>query len=1569
MRVDLLELLRKVSPSGPTGFEGLIAALLGSLTGTHFQLAIAGSQAGRDMSARSSFANVIAVECKRYKNDTDLSVRELLGEMTQAMATSPDLDLWVLVASREIPSQLHEELHQLATERGIGYLAISTGDGTPSTLEVLCAHAPQIITSHPGVQAVVVQENIEFADLEAALNEIRQQPQYQSRVLQLQESFLSPLLGYANWRVEQNRWFLKSVQSADEARAAHGQLLNVEEPGTLLIKRKAAWSFMDEWLENWKTTSTTLALLGEEGDGKTWSVASWLANCGLTVADFPAIVFLTSTNPSLTEHGTIDPSLILANAISRCLPNLTEVQVQRRLRRWLERPTGQNPLMILVLDGINERREASWWRGILEQLPSHQYRQHIAVITTCRNSYWERNFGPLTHLPVSSYLIPPYNDDELNLALRHANLQRAEIQETVLPLIRKPRYFDLMVRHHQHIAESGDFTVARLIYEDWRDRYERKQTIGLTDEDFQNVIRQLAESSERRQTQISPQTVANTLPLFQDQQLLLQELQTGGVLQPSKGKFRVNKQVLIYGFGLLLVDEVEQSAPTEQDYRETIAQWLEPHAEMDLKASICEFAALHALRIEALPQEAKVALLEAWIESQNPTDTTESNLTAYLPCDPQAYVALAEALWSNPHENRWAQDILMDSFIHHFGTPQLAPILHQACERWLGFFHIQGAPSLRRKDCDQETLTEDVGKRLGGLPHCGPLKFLGYPLTGVDNDGLLQLGRVALALISHYPRPPFVRALTVGCLAEDLMGRAEKYELFAWVIRTSPQNLQDAICAEAECLLKTNHEVAARVADRLLSFEGSATAEKIRDKIPETIFPPRPMLERHRNDPCTSGFAWSTEDCIACLARTDLAVIYVAERIAPHCINPNLPVPQALQAQIRQLPIGIETTSMWVALGLTSADYDFQTLEPLLAAYSANAIAAVIRSLAQQIAERREMPQRQLAIHLVEHYLVLTGKAREFLQEAWEDLLTNVGGWTETEEVTEYYLFKILLAHMDGDQQLAALLRRPEKGFNWLDFEKNFLPLTQWELVQQQLTRNPSKTMLNRLLWFLSAQASTIPAEVLHHSILPLNKHSDSYIRSLVLEIMAKKKDTAAINTQIKSDWGWQVGQCEQENSWGSRILCEHGTNLPFDEICRRVQPNALGYAIKCRGTLSGEVQTYAELLHQLWLKLAPQSATEQLEPSHFNVEYNACADSDPHRYRMRLADDLSHRSITFLDENSTWGGTQGSEHFDLADLSENAMDAYRQNLLTPLRLVIEQQHAAGNLWFGREFRIDTLDQVIKERPDLVDEWIAKCSPLDPAASHYIHYGNSFYAELCCCLLLHQIEKGLLLYWRLQESLARIRVIDGRTKIDLLDFSLFKSPMHPESEKAWQQKLEQCRTDQELMTVALLAEFGTAQAWLGRYVEERVQVTAPLEKARAVVLLGFLEPEEAKLHLQSYPRPLPENWVGQLLQTAQQRQDRNHWAKHWFTQFLTHEEDVGAWAAYRLLLRCVDRRFWFWREKLETTVDTTYYSPRRKTFLYNNWEGIKRAIEKNEKDLKEQFLGQKLMQGQVWPWM
>ena len=348
MRHYLIEHLREIVPTGKNGFEGLVAKLLGNLTGRHFHLARSGSQAGRDMRSNNHGGNIIAVECKRYGKNTELNERELLAELAEAQLNIPDLDIWVLVTSRDIPDQLFTLLEQYAVKQGLEFRTISIEDGTPSSLEVLCTHEINITLDYftPLLSESAVKQ------LHDSLKSIIKISGFASILKHLQYDFEATNIGYEHWRTAQSKGLIDCFRNENKSRSTFGQALHVASEEVDLVKRSKAWQELNDWLSSWSASQAPFVLLGDEGDGKTWAVASWLDWQIQNVDNFPPAIFLSSSQPRSNE-----PASLLSEAIARHTGPQDQTYWEKRLMRWIQRPIGESPVIILVLDGINERRQ------------------------------------------------------------------------------------------------------------------------------------------------------------------------------------------------------------------------------------------------------------------------------------------------------------------------------------------------------------------------------------------------------------------------------------------------------------------------------------------------------------------------------------------------------------------------------------------------------------------------------------------------------------------------------------------------------------------------------------------------------------------------------------------------------------------------------------------------------------------------------------------------------------------------------------------------------------------------------------------------------------------------------------------------------------------------------------------------------------------------------------------------------------------------------------------------------------------------------------------------------------
>lgn len=245
--------------------------------------------------------------------------------------------------------------------------------------------------------------------------------------------------------------------------------------------------------------------------------------------------------------------------------------------------------------------------------------------------------------------------------------------------------------------------------------------------------------------------------------------------------------------------------------------------------------------------------------------------------------------------------------------------------------------------------------------------------------------------------------------------------------------------------------------------------------------------------------------------------------------------------------------------------------------------------------------------------------------------------------------------------------------------------------------------------------------------------------------------------------------------------------------------------------------------------------------------------------------------------------------------------------------------------------------------------------------------GRSFYEALCEVLLSKMPETGVRLYWQLIARKSALRFLASGTRIPLTDYALFRSPAVTTVIEVWNDKLRRCKTDRELLELAIAAQQGEAITWLWTQVDQGLGSPVLMDQARSTMLLGFVDGDRAKGLLQKWLVSEPQTWIDHVIRDAWSLWQRNSWAKYWFSRYLTIEEEIQSWAALRLSLKCADSRFWIWQKEFQK--HTNLYNDQRWEFFIDNLEQINREIAKNEKSLTENFLGQKLLANQVWPWI
>ena len=1353
----------------------------------------------------------------------------------------------------------------------------------------------------------------------------------------------------------QNGWMLEALHAPEQSRARFAQNIAVRAPGLQPIKRLAAQSALDAWWRTWPTDHAAFVLLGEEGDGKSWATADWLADQLAAPGFAVPIVFapaLRMTSTSVTG--------ILAACLEQSQPTPMDGW-PARLHDLAKQPASAAPLFLLVIDSFNERTSLDW-RELFDSIRASPWRERIALLCLCRTPYWAHlnmaDAGLLT-----PWTLSPFDDAELEQALAQRSSTRGAFEPEVLHLMARPRYFDLAFRLAGEI-EQGGLTLERLIYEDWRDMTSRKRRQACSHSDFQALITDLAKQNEDRRF-ASSSFVQNAQGITNDVPAFIKELESVRVLDNKSGKLVIAPRYLPLGLGLVLAAEVEESGETDLvALAEIIARRMGSYREADLQVRICAMALFHALNTKDYPEAGCLALLRAWIEGRNLDDSDLEKIAAYLPLRPPTYLHMAEYVWGDA-DNREAQDAFMVGFLRHKERPDVKCELIKAFTNWLGFVYPWGYRAYFEQD--EEKLAESrkaVEERLGQVAEPGPVTLLGVQLEVVQNAGLLRLAQVALAVISHVHAKDYVNALLTGITASTVMDGS--HAEFHWVLHICCPETQQALLQAARNLLAADQPIAYLAARKLLAYLGDEEARVMQASIPTEFRWVHPYAKLRADDPCGSPWGpWKENNYEVCLHRTNGNPCLIARQLKQLALNPDFYFPVVCRSKLEEAGNELDLNKAYLLMGNSAESLTLEEIEPALCAFAPHRYQSLMRALARTMATRDSLARRQLALHLLEYLPFLGDEERGIFLAAWRATLTLQD---KHDKDAQLFMFPAVIFDLPAGEQMQRLIERGDENGYISHRGPCFCPLSP-EHVPAMLTalkvvESASPQRLYNLLWYLSEALDHTNPHVKDY-ILTHFKAFDTIARSLCLKIVLKTGDADAANQLILSVWHTRDGrEYAQENLWGSILLAESGQGLPFADLVSRISPEWLGYAVKKRGYQPEEVATYAALLDATWRGLAsrlPPPEAESLSPYvvlQVNPEDERRIDSisieKPGPNNTRIA-------------NYTWGGSAGAGSIKEIFRSSADIDAEidKHNALRKQATSLaERERRNGNPWFADAFENGGLAQVLAVDDTLWRAWLAPVLQDDRRARQLLTLCRGFYEKLCAALLTHAPEQGLALFQAMALR-PTLGITDARLGLPLLLMDAFAASASPEVEQLLRSHIDSGNTDLDLFDIALLCQQGDRQDWMRQLVTAWQQSDNDYDRARGLALLGFSNDEADAATLTDWIASHTDCWLRDLADIALQNHRCNVWARCWFDRFLSRSDRTEAWAAFRLFLRCVDRRFWLW---LRSTV-LADAEPWKRDALTLNIGAIYSACAENEKGWKDNFLGQKVKPKELWPWM
>jgi hypothetical protein len=1541
--VTISEFLQSLKPSGDGSFEDLVGALLGALTGLRFYAARTGDQGGRDGRASGSAGGDIVFECKRYSGDTSLRDRELIGELAQAHLSLPELDVWVIAASRKVTDQNLETLQAFGKEHGIDIVPLESLPDGNGTLDLLV-----------GAYAAVVElfaSPMQLAALKTAIEEAAKNAESQARLGKLRKQFLEPNAGWPSWREGSHQEWNRIVSQEAASRSRFGQPLDVSAAGS--IPRVDAEMALDTW---WNCAPSKLfAMTGEEGDGKSWAVAQWLTNqLQKSKGDFPPIIFIPSRDAGSAK--TLE-DLVLEN-VQRLLPN---GDWQNKLHRWLKyrNADGKEPVGVVVLDGLNERHPPDYWRKVIETSFDEPWAGRIRLICTARSAYWDEFFAKRSSILANEFKLRSFSDAELQLALNRRGLNVSDFPGELRPLLRKPRYFDLAATYRDQIAESGDFTLARLYFEDWRDRCDRSN-LEMSEDAFNDFLRQIAERYRDGVQQLAKTEVEEYIGFDADFRDAFRDLTTSGVLEKEGPRWKVSEARLPMALGLLLGDELAKILQ-DSNLKERIARWLEPHTGSDMEALIIEYAVLASVAQGATPTIV-ANLLQAWIDTQNPRSPVaspiERRLTAYMPQCLDAYVELAKSVWSSANDHPWAQEILIRGFC--FWVQKSKPVVQSimpVLEDWLAVVPLNGPPIFRRKP--NADSTPDRDRRVQELwPEAQPDRdydFDGYSLRIIDDDGWLRLSHAAFVLISFIEDrrslvPAFTRYILGRAIHESTDGQKE----FRWAIRSSKFDLEPLFLPHIQHLLTDKRRPAQWACSRLLRLIGTELAWQMLSEIDEdALYPIADFEIQCRKNPVESIFQCTIKDLEEYVAREEFKPWSFVDSAKALAADTQLSLPPEVGRRLEPLLRQLEANPVWQGQWKSSEDHWLEKAEVVFARVDPGGIANLIRRIVAGASGRPIDALYSLAFRLQQYDLLLDRETRMVL-EGIRQRNPELQGTADSKGThCEFFLFSRTLPLWIGSDQLRRLLARSIEANDWIDFENSYRGP-----VGENLPESKTQRDWFRMLYYLSVLGEDkLNEDALRNAF----DSDDSLVRGSLYRYclfcdVSKKRFAPFI-----SEWSWNAEMHHMEQTFGSLLLIKLAKEEEASNMWRRVDPTFSATALlNCGGTDSDWAEYsdwFINVLASLQIAL-PNGEVPAYEITH-------CTEETGRPGRVSLAPEPP-RSVRFVAPESHWGGRSAEN--PLAGLTEEP-EAIRERFKAQNKQLREMNDNAvklGNHWMQRCFPHDAIEGMLEHAPAVIEGSIRTL--MEQQAPKVPLTAVSYYTALAEVLFMKRDRIGVAveIYRKLRALGCGVRIIDADTRLKQLDIEAFAVADTPPTRCLWNEELAACSSDLDLMELAIKVRHsrgGDSEKWLDEVIAQGLQSDSAYLQSQAASLRGFLEVEEDAEWL-TVPTQDDDSWYRSVLRIAHKRVKSERDARHWFKKFCQDTDMDEAWAAFRLFLSIADRRCWLWcHEELVSLADD---DPRR-GFFESNRDEIRKACKENEEKLSKSFLGCEIAD-QMSPW-
>jgi hypothetical protein len=1448
---DLRKLLLEVKPSGADGFEGLVADVLADFTGLVIRLAKSGSQFGRDGSSLPApFA--IALEGKRY--DDALRLEDLAGKaVVGGHVLEGRVDVWVLGATSEVGDDTIAKLTQILEGYGVMLLALDWADRPLPPLAVALAAAKDAAVRWferyaPGVA---------LETLANCLDTVAAHPAFFAQSAYIREQLSAAHVGLEALRRRSAIWLRHRLTERGTSQQSFGQYVTVADPAGPAVPRTELVTRLAEAVRASDAQPNVVAVLGDEGVGKTWLVAQWWAS----LPDAPIMLLVAGRRVGRLDPS--DPVGSLARLLTEQDGRTSEADVtgwRIRLQRWRAPDAVSHPRFVLVLDGLNEQPSLPW-ADLIKGLAKEVQGLGGVVVATCRSAFWGRDVAPRLgrELLVTTLEVGGYADAELSAVLARAGVTVADLPPRVREFVRNPRVCAIAVDLLEPLTlQPDELAVERLLLEYWHWRVrERGNLVGHTITDFHKLLRSHARAWRERPKRAFDRDdwtahsgAATRRGLF-DVQNDLSEIEEGRFLQVStgdRGTYEFRPEVLPFALGLLINAELQDGLRDDgTDPSELLDRVLEPVRGFDFVADIVAAAVGLACLDASFPEPACRALIRGWLELQNVDEESGDTMGAYLAARPEPFLDMAEesnAAFIRSSGPESLQGLLLARRDH----PRVRAALEPRLARWLGQWSRRAqrfgdGEHQAERQAERDAM---INAKLAALSPAETRLF--HELTTeTPEPPEIRLDRLVALALAARPLAPHAAGLVgwsfVQGVAWDVRTAAEQ---LAWVACLNALDAEHTAAAVRELLRGIDVDSSeparegAAIALRLLGDEASArTAEAL--------------------SPCTPSRWW--------------------RRVEAFCdtdpFDPMSPAPSNLD-NARAVTAHLAVDEVWTHMAVTVADGDLEMVTPALARFDAIEIVDAMRRVVATAPDRTGLALRQLCWHLPTLSPLLDAPALDAVRITFDRLLADRSRVPEHDyEWALAYCFETLSPHVPPMEQLDRLLALPD-AFPLFDRLQRGLESLSPPELERRLRDASSRRLpqeLARVLFFASARRPVLTPDA-RRIVANAMDDEDEMVALFAANVAFAAADPALDDLVLDSARTRTRGLATVHPFVYDRAIAAAIVRRCRPDLAADVPDRFLGTAAR---ELGGDVlrRLAQRTGHALARALAPVLADP---PGEVDVFVTTSPDSMQEARWFRESE-ISERAADPLQvmEDFADGGRRFVER---QQARREAAEAYHREL-----------SAEGASALLEAPTVSGMRELVAADPGRADRWMRTI--LASSDWRMLRQVRNLGLALSSAYAWHDAETAGQVFRHLKDVRGLVNPVTGSERVGLWEYVLFAAPEAESTDALRRELFADTLDDASLERATIAAERHDGADWLTRLVEQLVGSSNPGDQARGLAIAGLRYPNAASSHL--LERSWGPGFLGDVAGWARAVYQRATWVDVWFGRAADATDPVEFW--------------------------------------------------------------------------